>query len=244
MKPSIKIDPSCIETPAYFAIYEGHPHIVEFVSQPEYTIDWFDDKNKVLPLITKPLRKAWHEVLVEEGRIGIKLALQYALNHDEHIYPRTGKNGSVVDAVFAAAQDIGYLPEDPYYLCLWMWEALFPDEDWHTDISDWEVVWPTYEKIDLGKKNEEDLQGLVDVLKMTIRHLEKSEDSAWASKTRKEIIQILAAEIEKIEKKVPIDKQKVRLLFAPTGSLQEISIHNGWGDEFIRLSSVVDKYTK
>ena len=30
--------------------------------------------------------------------------------------------------------------------------------------------------------------------------------------------------------------------FAPTGSLQEISISNGWGEKFIELSTVIDKF--
>lgn len=29
--------------------------------------------------------------------------------------------------------------------------------------------------------------------------------------------------------------------FAPTGSLQEISISNGWGEEFIEVSEAIDK---
>ena len=33
-------------------------------------------------------------------------------------------------------------------------------------------------------------------------------------------------------------------LFAPTGSLQEVSLSNGWGDEFIQLASKMDKLTE
>ena len=32
-------------------------------------------------------------------------------------------------------------------------------------------------------------------------------------------------------------------LFAPTGSLQEVSLSNGWGDEFIQLANRIDKVT-
>ena len=32
-------------------------------------------------------------------------------------------------------------------------------------------------------------------------------------------------------------------LFAPTGAIQEISIENGWGTEFLRISEVVDQFT-
>ena len=33
-------------------------------------------------------------------------------------------------------------------------------------------------------------------------------------------------------------------LFAPTGSLQEVSLSNGWGDEFIQLAIKMDKLTE
>jgi hypothetical protein len=32
------------------------------------------------------------------------------------------------------------------------------------------------------------------------------------------------------------------LLFAATGDLQEISIANGWADEFLKLAEAVDAY--
>lgn len=35
-------------------------------------------------------------------------------------------------------------------------------------------------------------------------------------------------------------KRKLDRLFAPTGDLQEISISNGWGDEFLRLANAYD----
>lgn len=37
--------------------------------------------------------------------------------------------------------------------------------------------------------------------------------------------------------------EKINLLFAPTGDLQEISISNGWGEKFIEVSSKFDKLT-
>jgi len=33
---------------------------------------------------------------------------------------------------------------------------------------------------------------------------------------------------------------KLEILFAPTGSFQELSIDNGWGEEFIQLSKIFD----
>ncbi len=34
--------------------------------------------------------------------------------------------------------------------------------------------------------------------------------------------------------------EKIRLMIAPTGSLQEISISNGWGEKFIELAIKVE----
>ena len=31
-------------------------------------------------------------------------------------------------------------------------------------------------------------------------------------------------------------------LFAPTGMLQEVSIDNGWGTKFLRISEVIDEF--
>jgi hypothetical protein len=45
----------------------------------------------------------------------------------------------------------------------------------------------------------------------------------------------------KFEQTGILDKIQLNLLFAPTGSIQEISIDNGWGAEFIKLAAEVDK---
>jgi hypothetical protein len=38
------------------------------------------------------------------------------------------------------------------------------------------------------------------------------------------------------------DKSKIRFLFLPTNELQEISVLNGWGDEFIEIAQIVDGF--
>lgn len=120
------------------AIGERHPHMRGFHEQKGYDYrTWTSDKSRMLPLIAPPLREAWQERWNEHERREAKRALQYVLNHDEHIQPRTRENGSVCDDIFAAAQDLVYVPPDSYNLCLWMWEALFGDEDWHADITSW-----------------------------------------------------------------------------------------------------------
>ncbi|HRD52765.1 MAG TPA: hypothetical protein PKY96_08965 [Flavobacteriales bacterium] len=39
-------------------------------------------------------------------------------------------------------------------------------------------------------------------------------------------------------------KKELELLFAPTGSIQEVSINSGWGDEFLKLSEKFDSLMK
>ena len=39
----------------------------------------------------------------------------------------------------------------------------------------------------------------------------------------------------------PVDILKARLLFAPTGILQEISLDNDWGHQFVELARDVDQ---
>ncbi len=120
-----------IEILAGVALGEWNDHIIDFISQPGYSEAWFNDKDKVAPLIAVPLRKFWMEDLTEAFRAESKFALKYTLNHDEHLHPRTRENGSLADAVLASAQHLEYKPKDSYLLCLWMWKALFPNEDWH-----------------------------------------------------------------------------------------------------------------
>jgi len=46
--------------------------------------------------------------------------------------------------------------------------------------------------------------------------------------------------ISAIENKQAFDELKLRVLFAPTGSIQEVSISSGWGDAFLNLASDFD----
>lgn len=79
-------------------------------------------------------------------------------------------------------------------------------------------------------------------LVQTIAYLKQSEDSIYSHLTVSEIIQQLEEELVKIKNSQPFDKKHLSFLFAPTGGIQETSIDNGWGQEFLELSSVVDNY--
>ncbi len=80
-------------------------------------------------------------------------------------------------------------------------------------------------------------------LQETISFLRQSESSEWSSMPIDEIIRRLEAEISKARNLKPVDVDLLDRLFAPTGAIQEISIDNGWGTKFLRISEVVDQFT-
>jgi len=47
--------------------------------------------------------------------------------------------------------------------------------------------------------------------------------------------------IERLKKGETLEFRDLKLLFAPTDSLQEIAISNGWGNEFLTLADQFDK---
>ena len=73
-----------------------------------------------------------------------------------------------------------------------------------------------------------------------ISFLEKSEGSIHSESSPSEIIKDLKSCIEENK----IDKKKLSFIILPTNVLQDISIDNGWGDEFCELSSELDKLLK
>jgi hypothetical protein len=55
-----------------------------------------------------------------------------------------------------------------------------------------------------------------------------------------ELINQIEDELNKAKSGRPLDINNLKFLFAPTGSLQDISIGNGWGKEFLELASLID----
>lgn len=89
------------------------------------------------------------------------------------------------------------------------------------------------------------MEKLASTLQQTLSYLRRSEDSIYSHLTVAEIIQQLEEEEEelaKIKNSKPINKSRLSLLFGPTASIQETSIDNGWGQEFLEPSSIVDNY--
>jgi hypothetical protein len=88
-----------------------------------------------------------------------------------------------------------------------------------------------------------ELKILNSALEETISFLRNSQSSDWAGMSVEELILELESEIESIKNSQSADAKRIGFLFAPTGPIQEISIDNGWGDEFLRVSEIVDQCT-
>lgn len=86
-----------------------------------------------------------------------------------------------------------------------------------------------------------EIENLITTLEETIRLLKSSRSSDWATMSIEEIIQKLESEIARAKNSERIDIKLLSFLFAPTGAIQEISIDNGWGDDFLRISGVIDE---
>lgn len=81
---------------------------------------------------------------------------------------------------------------------------------------------------------------LVTCLRRVVALVEASKDSAFAGMDCDEVTRDLNMAIESIKSGEPHDRHHLNMLFGPTGTIQEISIDNGWGDEFLRLAEEFD----
>ena len=88
-----------------------------------------------------------------------------------------------------------------------------------------------------------EVEKLISALEETISFLKNSQSSAWANMSVEEMIQGFESEIVKARNSRLIDAKLLGLLFAPTGAIQDTAIDNGWGDDFLRISDVIDQFT-
>jgi hypothetical protein len=88
-----------------------------------------------------------------------------------------------------------------------------------------------------------EIEKLILALEETIALLRRSRPSDWANMSLGEMISDLESVISNIRNSQPLDAELLTLLFLPTGVIQETSIDNGWGDDFLRISGIVDQFT-
>jgi hypothetical protein len=88
-----------------------------------------------------------------------------------------------------------------------------------------------------------EVEQLIYALQETISYLRASKPTESSHMSIDEIIRRLEAELTKARNAKPMDVILLDRLFAPTGVIQAISIANGWGTKFLRISQVVDQLT-
>ncbi|MCD9189015.1 MAG: hypothetical protein LUM44_21540 [Pyrinomonadaceae bacterium] len=89
------------------------------------------------------------------------------------------------------------------------------------------------------------MEELISAFERIIKLLENSEDSIWANYTvdeAKEILQTELVNYKQTQKLSDSGKSRINFLFLPTSALQEISMDNGWGDQYVEISNIFDKY--
>jgi hypothetical protein len=81
---------------------------------------------------------------------------------------------------------------------------------------------------------------LAEALQRTIDLVRGSRASSWAQYEPEEIVEHVQRALDALGAGGDLDVSILRQLFAPTGAIQETSLGNGWGDEFLVLSGIVD----
>lgn len=89
-----------------------------------------------------------------------------------------------------------------------------------------------------------EIERLTHALEETVAYLRKSQSSDPSQMPIEEIIRRLEAEAAKAKKLKPMDENFLDRVFAPMGVIQAISMNNGWGTKFLRISEVIDQFTR
>ena len=86
--------------------------------------------------------------------------------------------------------------------------------------------------------------GLLRVLRRTREWLARPDNSfMWSSWNDADAaLQEIDALIRSLETGGAIDLVEIRVLFAPTGPIQEVSLSSGWGDAFEELAKELDAF--
>ena len=81
---------------------------------------------------------------------------------------------------------------------------------------------------------------VISILEETTALLRISLSSDNASMSVEELMDALGAELVRAREQQSIDSDRLKMLFAPTGPIQEISNENGWENDFLRISQIMD----
>ena len=81
---------------------------------------------------------------------------------------------------------------------------------------------------------------LVSILEEIEAFLDGSEDSIWSGMENVKVLSIIRSSITSLKESRKAKVAKLYYLFLPTGPLQEISMANGWSDEYLVLAERFD----
>jgi hypothetical protein len=102
-------------------------------------------------------------------------------------------------------------------------------------------LWRSPQKVCLTRKRKaEARRTLVDLLERTKVLIDGSEESCYAGLSPTEIGMDLSIAIDALNKGDEIDRDQLRMHFAPTGPLQETAMMSGWTDEYMKISERFD----
>jgi hypothetical protein len=87
-------------------------------------------------------------------------------------------------------------------------------------------------------KREALLQTLRDTRELLLRPDNNFAWSGWAG--GQAAVEEIDALIESAGASADFDRVQLRVLFAPTGPIQEVSLSSGWGDAFLELANRID----
>ena len=83
---------------------------------------------------------------------------------------------------------------------------------------------------------------LIKIIELIKNKISDSSDVTWTQyETAKEFRDDLDRYVARLKINDKSCLEHLNVLFAPTGSLQEHSISNGWSDEYLRLAEQFDK---
>lgn len=82
---------------------------------------------------------------------------------------------------------------------------------------------------------------LINVLQEVHALLNKSDKIPWDASNPEKASTSIQIAIAQLTSKQKVDKNHLKLLFAPTGCLQECSMANNWETEYLNLSKKFDE---
>ena len=82
------------------------------------------------------------------------------------------------------------------------------------------------------------------ILELTKTLVIRSDESFYSGFTPDEIAADLSAALQALDDGGTLDKDNLRMHFAPTGPIQETAMESGWADEYLKLAELFDDAIK